>query len=375
MHRTGKILISALLMAILAGEPSFGALSLTKLKQQLAESTRNIRNVQAKLRPIKAKQANAQKNVAVAKNRLATTERTLRDVQSQLEETRYRLSITRAELERTRKRLKERNELLSQRLVDNYKHGSISYMSVLLGATDFADLLNRGYIVKKVMEKDVDLLDEIKEDEKRIAEYTSMLEEQEYRRQSLEQKHRALTRRAYAEAVDCRQTLSGIQRQRAELERILAAESAASAQLGAMYRKLTSSSGRGARATEVWRGGLIRPVSGRITSPFGMRFHPILHAYRMHTGTDMAAPSGTPIKAAGGGVVVLAGWHGALGNTVMIDHGGGLATIYGHCSSISARYGQKVKQGQVIARVGTTGLSTGPHVHFEVQKNGVPRSP
>lgn len=364
-----------LLMATLSGEPSFGALSLTKLRQELARSASDIGRVQAKLRPLKKKQINAQKNLAVAKNRLATTQRTLRDVQSQLEETRFRLHITRAELERTRARLKERNDLLSKRLVDNYRHGSISYLSVLLGATDFADLVNRGYIVRKVMQRDVDLLKDIKDDEQRIRTYTSMLEYQENRRVALQQKHRVLTHRAYAQAMDCRQTLSQIQRERAELERILAAENATSARLSTMLRKLQRSPGKGARATTVWHGGLIRPVSGRITSPFGMRFHPILHAYRMHTGTDIAVPSGTPIHAAAGGVVILAGWYGAYGNTVVIDHGGGLATIYGHCSSLSVHYAAKVKQGQVIARVGSTGLSTGPHVHFEVQKNGVPRAP
>lgn len=374
MQRTGRLAVLVLLTAVLAGEPSFAAISLTKLRQQLSETARNISRVQARLRPLKRRQVNAQKNLAVAKNRLATTQRTLRDVQSQLQETRFRLNITRAELERTRKRLQERRDLLSERLVDNYKHGSVSYLSVLVGATDFADLLNRGYIVKKVIERDSDLLDEIKEDERRISQYMAMLAGQEQERAALEQKHRMLTRRAYAQATDCRQTLGEIARQRAELERILAAENAASAQLSAMLRKFQRSSG-GARATEVWRGGLIRPVSGRITSPFGMRFHPILHAYRKHTGTDIAAPTGTPIKAAAGGVVILARYFGAYGNAVVIDHGGGLATMYGHCSRFAVRYGQKVKQGQTIGYVGSTGLSTGPHVHFEVQRNGVPVHP
>lgn len=378
MQRTSKpasALMLMLLMAILSGEPSFGAISLTKLRQQLSESARSICRVQAKLRPLKKKQINAQKQLAVAKNRLVTTQRTLRDVQSQLEETRFRLSITRAELERTRARLKERNDLLSKRLVDNYRHGSISYLTVFLGAADFADLLNRGYIVKKVMQRDIDLLDEIKEDEQRTKQYTAILEGQEHRRAALEQRHEALTRQAYAQAMDCRQTLGQIQRQRAELERILAAENAASAQLSAMLRRLQRPSGKGARATTVWHGGLMMPVSGRITSPFGMRFHPILHAYRPHTGTDIAAPIGTPIKAAAGGVVILAGWFGAYGNTVVIDHGGGLATMYGHCSSLNVGYGQKVRQGQVIARVGSTGTSTGPHCHFEVQRNSRPCAP
>ena len=124
-----------------------------------------------------------------------------------------------------------------------------------------------------------------------------------------------------------------------------------------------------------WRGSFIRPVSGRVSSGFGMRMHPILRRARMHTGLDMAAASGTPIHAAAGGVVIFAGRFGGYGNCAMIDHGGGTVTLYGHCSSLGCAVGEKVQQGQVIAYVGSTGLSTGPHLHFEVRKNGVPVSP
>jgi murein DD-endopeptidase MepM/ murein hydrolase activator NlpD len=95
----------------------------------------------------------------------------------------------------------------------------------------------------------------------------------------------------------------------------------------------------------------------------------------MHTGIDISAHSGTPIKAAAGGEVVFAGWWGGYGNVVIIDHGGGISTLYAHCSAIYVRKGQSVSQGEVIAAVGSTGLSTGPHLHFEVRKNGKPVDP
>ena len=122
--------------------------------------------------------------------------------------------------------------------------------------------------------------------------------------------------------------------------------------------------------TTPWTGRLKPPVAGRITSGFGMRRHPILGGMRMHTGVDIAAPHGTPIRASGDGVVIDTGWHSGYGQTIIISHGGNLSTLYAHCSSISAREGQKVKQGDVIGRVGATGLATGPHVHFEVRVNG-----
>ena len=117
------------------------------------------------------------------------------------------------------------------------------------------------------------------------------------------------------------------------------------------------------------------PVSGRVTSGFGSRFHPILGYARMHKGVDLAASYGAPIAAAGPGRVVSAGWAGGYGREVIIAHGGGIQTRYGHMSRLSAVPGETVRQGQVIGYVGSSGLSTGPHVHYEVLKNGRPVNP
>lgn len=117
------------------------------------------------------------------------------------------------------------------------------------------------------------------------------------------------------------------------------------------------------------------PVHGRVSSPFGERYHPILGYVRMHKGVDLAAAAGTPIVAAADGKVVKAGWHGGYGEQVEIAHPSGLETSYGHMSRIAAHIGQVVAKGQVIGWVGSTGLATGPHVHFEVTKNGRPVNP
>ncbi|MCX6375946.1 MAG: peptidoglycan DD-metalloendopeptidase family protein [Armatimonadetes bacterium] len=368
--------VFVVLIAAVFAEPHAEAISLSKLRQQWQNAARSINYLQQKLRPIKKKQRVATEKLVQAKHKLVVTERNLRDVQGQLLDTKNRLVVTMSMLDMLQQRLKARNDLLAGRLVDSYKYGNVNYMSVFLGASDFWDLLNGGYIVRKILQKDVELLESIRSDKQAVEEKKVILQEQKRQRAELELKHRHLTYAAREQTAECRQLLGDIQRQRAELERQLAGELASSARLGAMIRRMQSTPEGRRRLATPWHGSFSMPVNGRISSSFGMRYHPILHSYRPHTGTDIAAPSGTSIHAAASGVVVFAGrldrWYG---NTVMIDHGGGMSTFYGHCSSVSVGNGASVRRGQTIARVGSTGRSTGPHVHFEVQKNGRPVSP
>jgi murein DD-endopeptidase MepM/ murein hydrolase activator NlpD len=167
---------------------------------------------------------------------------------------------------------------------------------------------------------------------------------------------------AAAEAEE-QQIIEGLRARKAEFE----------AEYRALQAQISASVSRGNPVQG--NGRFIWPVNGPVTSGFGPRSHPIYGEARMHNGIDISASSGTPIKAGDAGVVVMAGSNGGYGNWTLIDHGGGLATGYAHQSSIGVSVGQRVSRGAVIGRVGSTGASTGPHLHFEVRVNGNPVNP
>jgi murein DD-endopeptidase MepM/ murein hydrolase activator NlpD len=161
---------------------------------------------------------------------------------------------------------------------------------------------------------------------------------------------------------------------------IQAYEEQAARERAARYAALHGSAYEGEDYSEDDHAGHIhgdwaRPVNGPLTSRYGMRRHPILGERRMHTGSDLAAGYGSPIRAARNGRVLWSGWKKAYGNTIIIDHGDGVSTLYGHASRLGVRPGQPIKAGEYIGNVGSTGWSTGPHLHFEVRKNGQPVNP
>ena len=163
----------------------------------------------------------------------------------------------------------------------------------------------------------------------------------------------------------------------AQVSAMLKERQAARAAAAAAAAAAAQSSG-GQGASDNWvqgTGQLGWPVSGEITSPYGYRVHPIWGTTIYHSGIDIGVDEGTPVHAADGGVVVWSGWMGGYGYAVVIDHGNGLSTLYGHNSELAVDEGQSVAKGQVISYAGSTGNSTGPHVHFEVRVNGDPVDP
>jgi murein DD-endopeptidase MepM/ murein hydrolase activator NlpD len=335
--------------------------------------------VYSRIRDARAKRGEAAEKAGSLRADLQKCQARLKEAQDEFAaaqrrelQTRQAIVDTEKSIEATKKELAEAQEQFSERLVAMHKAGEVRFLEVFVGARDFSDLAGRSYLFERLARYDAQVVQnvetrrveaerkavELQKQRSRVAEERAKIDAAKRRIADETAKQEQLTRAAQGEVDAWKQKI-------AELE----AESEAITQ---SIRSMTSG-GKGYSGR--WSGGWVRPVDGPIVSGFGMRMHPIAHVYRMHTGVDISAGSGTSVGAAGGGKVISTGSNGGYGNCVIIDHGGGRTTLYAHLSSITCADGQIVSPGQRIGLVGTTGYSTGPHLHFEVRVNGSPINP
>ncbi|MCE5286475.1 MAG: peptidoglycan DD-metalloendopeptidase family protein [Pelosinus sp.] len=276
-------------------------------------------------------------------------------------------------LAKAEKDLAHRNGILSKRMRDIYENGQVNYLEVLFGASDFNDFANRMNLLKRVAQQDIDLVNEVKATRQLIiVKRTELVNDRtailNLENQAQAQKDIAESKRKEEQAKMYLALYNRDAAEKAERE-----AQADSQQIMQMIRQYQSNSSYGGSVKGT--GALQWPIRGEITSPFGGRIHPIFGTYIGHTGIDIAADYNDPVRAADGGIVISAGWYGGYGNAVIIDHGNGMTTLYGHNTSLAVSEGQRVSKGQVISYAGSTGNSTGPHVHFEVRQNGTPVNP
>ena len=335
----------------------------TVLTSQVAVYSSRIRDVQARLTPLQTRLDALEGEVARLEGRLAV-------LNARLEEQRRRLADAETRLVRSQ-------AALGDRLKEIYRMGEPDPILAMLESDSLTDALETQDMLKRISDRDGALVEsagryaeearqardeirsarnEVQASEERATaaaqELRTATEELEGRKKELEKvksQRSALLARVVGDREDIEAEAKDLQRQSATLAaKIIAAQTG----------------GRVSVDTTISSRGMIYPVNGPLTSGFGMRWG------RMHEGIDIAVGTGTPVVAAASGVVISAGWGGGYGNLVVIDHGGGVATAYAHNSRIIVSSGQSVGQGAVIAYSGSTGHSTGPHVHFEVRIGG-----
>jgi murein DD-endopeptidase MepM/ murein hydrolase activator NlpD len=328
------------------------------LQQQLGETNAAIGNVSTRIDALSAQQESTQRHI----------------------------DSNTVQLDAARRSLRLHDALLRRRLVDIYEYGDLTYVSTLISSRSFSDFVERWEDLRLLIAANERTVRARKAAEVRVASIEADLERTRLALQQEEQAQEEARSQLDSLASERHNLveLAGIRRrsvatQVAQMEDLTAAEEAAlEGLIVERERELEAQRRAEGIAGGIERGGpgvFSWPVTGTITSPFGWRPNPFGGGPEFHQGLDIAAPMGTTVTAAAGGTVIMAQWYGGYGNYILIDHGGGYSTGYGHLSAIYVSVGQSVQRGQAIGAVGSTGQSTGPHLHFEVRIAGKPVDP
>lgn len=347
--------------------------ALAKVKKQEAEMQKKREEAQKQSAVLGASKTQEVKNM---KDLIANIEEQagkLDDLNKQINAVTLTVHDTGDQLEEATERVKSRDGLLKSRLRLMYMNGSVSYMDVLFSATSFSDFLDRFLALQNIVGQDKQILEQNKEDRETVATKKRQVETQLTEIQSLavqaetikdELSNQEQQKEVMIASLD--QNLKQLEATDEEAEKKLVALAAQRAELNKKKNALANS-------FKYSGGKVMWPVPGRTTigDGFGYRIDPIKHVRKLHKGIDIPAPKGTTIVAAESGTVLIASQVSGYGNTVVLDHGGGMWTWYGHIRNggIMVKEGQTVKRGDKIAEVGSTGDSTGNHLHFEVRIN------
>lgn len=338
------------------------------LQQRQELLQQEIKETESLLYQKKQEESKALQELRHLNSVLTSAEKQLKNTDKILTNTEKEILALEKEIEESESNLAANTELLQQRLKSMYMEGDVQMLEVLFDAASITDFLTRWDLFERIAENDSQLIEGIKKalaksrEQKRIAEskkmsLASLKEEQGIRRQEI----------AVASSRQ-KVVLQQVQSEKASVEKALDDLEAESNKIAQEIRKLTG----GSSSSGLGTGVMTWPAPGysRITSKYGWRRHPILRTNRLHTGMDIGAPMSSKVVAADNGKVIETGWRGGYGRVVIIDHGNNTVTLYAHLSASLVNVNDVVNKGDTIAKVGSTGWSTGPHLHFEVRKNG-----
>ena len=341
--------------------------AIDEAKAQKEQIDKQIQQAKRKHREAKQRAERAAGDFNSVVNKLGKLQRRSAELEKREGQLQNSVKDNAAKLQRKKEELVERRKIYRERLRNIYISGQVSYIDVLLGAQDFGDLVGRMYLLEKVVTSDLELLQEISSTVQEIKD-RSVRQKQEIAQIQTTQEQLARDKEDMAVLREKRRKL------------LNAAEQEESQAEGEYHKFIEIGERIGAMLKEMEKANpqrfpdkadnFIWPACGYITSYAGWRVHPVFGTKKYHSGMDIGVDYYTPIKAANRGTITYAGWMNGYGNTVMIDHGEGLVTLYAHCSSIKCNEGQFVHQGDVVALSGATGWATGPHLHFEIRVHG-----
>ena len=359
-----------------------------QIKNKINKEKSNISNTENEKKSVSTDIENLDAKIQVTSAKISTLE-------SEIVRLNKDIAENQEKLEEAEVNLSENTDALRMRLREMYKRGNVNYLEVILNSRDIEELLRNNEIISSIARADRELIEFIQEQIDTIKETEERLQIDKAK-VSASKAAVENERQSYQAAVDAKNNYmkvleSNLDLYKAEFEKAQAnwdsldaeivrlqkqiseqkkAEEAAARRATRVHSNITVSSGPRNGQSYTW------PLPGHysISSPFGYRMHPILGYSKFHSGVDIPAPSGTPIVAAKSGTVIMSQLMSGYGNVVMVDHGD-TVTVYAHCSALNVGVGESVKAGDVVAFVGSTGLSTGAHLHFEVRVNGSPVNP
>lgn len=363
-----KKIIALTIALIILATPVFA--TSTSIKNQLNNANSQLKDVQSELKENKNEQKDVLKQIDTLDQNISTTENKIENAENEIERLEKNIKIAEENIEYMQGEYDKKYEIRKERVSAYYKNGITSLKDISYETQDPTDSIFMERMIEKVSEYDNNLMNEIQEEKNAIDEEKKQLEEDKVAcadlKKSLEVNLANLNNTVKVRT----KYLAELKESEDDLEKSIDALKKKADELEAELKRIASSS-----SNSKYTGGTMAwplPNYYGISSYFGNRLHPVLKVYKMHTGVDIAGTgcNGKNVVAAADGKVITSGWISGYGYTVMIDHGGGIVTLYAHSQKLLVKVGQQVKKGQAIMLVGSTGYATGPHLHFEVRVNG-----
>ena len=362
-------LVTAMSMCVFADDYE----SIDDAKDDLDKTKKDSSTAEDQIERNKAQAAELLNQIELLEDSISRAEGEIEVLRLQLKETEQKVSDTQLQLNDLEGQINKQNISLAERLRAMYKNGDVGILSVLFGSSDMTEFITNLNMVQRIYKSDAELIERLNNQYQEVLKRKTELADLQ---ETLKEQQAELNERKFAldrDMKNSRALRSQVEKNTVALEQMIDDLNKKAEELKEEILKMQSS-GQYTGGRMCWPSA----ASSRVTSPFGYRIHPIYGGYKFHTGIDIGASWGTEILAANSGkvmqVVINPGSTG-YGTYVMIDHGGGIVTLYAHCSSILVSKGQYVARGQAIALVGSTGASTGPHLHFEVRIDGEYQDP
>ena len=346
------------------------------LEKQKEDVENKIEEANTQLEYVQGELSNTMLKVQETEDKILKYQKEVDELGEKMETLQKSIDESTAKLQIASQNYEEKSDLLAKRLVAMHEAGDTQYLDVLLKSNSITEFISRYYIIQEVAEYDSILINEVEQEKNNIETTKQKLENEQAEIKIIKAKNEQTTIVLSNMKTLQKSYISKLSENEKKLQKQITEYKNDQAEIERQILLATNVIDPDIQYTG---GEMLWPVaiSGTVvTSDYGTREHPIQGVVKEHTGIDIGnTPTGSPVVAAADGVVTYAGWLGGYGNCVMINHGEGVVTLYGHGNKILTSVNKKVKQGETIMEVGSTGNSTGPHLHFEVRVNGICTSP